>query len=245
LYQHLKDHLYKSNQNYYNPTNLATASILRLTSDANRTITGIAGGSAGRLLILQNRNTSNFTITLSDESASSSAANRMAFGGTEGTARDYSLPRYGGILLWYDGSSSRWRPVGNVSDISGPNSTVTTNAVTKWNGTTGKVITESGVIIDSSNNVTVPGNVTLSTAGNGLLVKQGTNATAGRATLASGTVTVNTTKVTANSQIFVTPGTGGALRYVSARTASTSFTITSSSGADAGTCDWLIVEPAP
>lgn len=58
----------------------------------------------------------------------------------------------------------------------------------------------------------------------------------GRVTLAGGTATVNTTLVTATSNIFLTAqdnNTTGVLR-VSARTSGVSFTITSSNGADHG-----------
>lgn len=94
----------------------------------------------------------------------------------------------------------------------------------------------------------VDGDLKLKTAGNGLYVKEGSNATMGQATLSSGTVTVNTTKVTANSRIFVLPD-GGTLTnvgfvWVSARSAGTSFTITSSNILDASNVDWIIVEPA-
>lgn len=85
------------------------------------------------------------------------------------------------------------------------------------------------------------------TAGGGLAIKQGTNARAGRATLVGGTVTVANTSVTATTDIQLTSqvdgGTPGWLR-VSARTAGTSFTITSSSGTDTSTVAWLMVEPA-
>jgi len=81
-----------------------------------------------------------------------------------------------------------------------------------------------------------------------LKVKEGTNAKMGLATLAAGTVTVSTTAVTANTRIFLTAqatgGTAGALR-ISARTAGTSFTITSTSGTDTSTVAWMLVEPAP
>lgn len=84
-------------------------------------------------------------------------------------------------------------------------------------------------------------------AAGALLVKEGTNAAMGVATLVAGTVTVNTNKVTATSRIFLTcqtpGGTPGFLR-VSARTAGTSFTILSSSGTDTSVVGWLIVEPA-
>lgn len=93
------------------------------------------------------------------------------------------------------------------------------------------------------------GDVVLTTAGNGLYVKEGSNATMGTATLSSGTITVNTTKVTANSRIFLTIN-GGTLTnvgtpYVSARSAGTSFTITSTNASDASNVAWIIIEPAP
>jgi len=69
----------------------------------------------------------------------------------------------------------------------------------------------------------------------------------GRATLVAGTVTVSNTNVTASSEIFltcqVTGGTRGALA-VTARTAGTSFTITSTSATDTSQVAWFIVEPA-
>lgn len=84
-------------------------------------------------------------------------------------------------------------------------------------------------------------------AGKGFRVKEGSNAKMGVSTLVGGTVVVSNTSVTANSRIFLTcqtpGGTPGFLR-VSARTASTSFTILSSSGTDTSVVGWLILEPA-
>ena len=77
------------------------------------------------------------------------------------------------------------------------------------------------------------------------VLEAGTAATSGVATLSSSTVTVNTTAVTANSRIYLTPQANtitGALR-VSARTPGTSFAITSSVAAEAGAVAWMIVEP--
>ena len=94
------------------------------------------------------------------------------------------------------------------------------------------------------------GNITLSTVGKGILIKEGTNAKMGIATLAGGTVTVNTTAVTANSRIFLTNQILGTVAVasgyaVTARTAATSFTITASIGTDTSQIAWMIVEPAP
>ena len=88
--------------------------------------------------------------------------------------------------------------------------------------------------------------ISLLTAGLGLKIKEGANATMGTTILVAGTQVVSTTKVTANSRIFLTNnangGTVGAL-YVSARSAGISFTITSTSGTDTSTIAWLIIEP--
>jgi len=91
------------------------------------------------------------------------------------------------------------------------------------------------------------GSFAVTTIGQGLQVKEGTNAKQGTAVLVAGTVTVNNTSVTANSRIFLTAqntgGTPGALR-ISARVAGTSFTITSTSAADTSTVAYEIIEPA-
>lgn len=91
------------------------------------------------------------------------------------------------------------------------------------------------------------GNLVLVTAGNGLYIKEGTNATLGEGTLVGGTLTVNTTKAITGSRIFITVsapgGTQGFLSYTIST--GTSFTVTSTSGADTSTFNWFIVQPAP
>lgn len=90
------------------------------------------------------------------------------------------------------------------------------------------------------------GQFIIATVGAGLSVPEGSNAKMGTATLVGGTVTVNTTAVTANSRIFLqhstTGGTVGVLTYTIS--AATSFTVTSSSGTDTSTFNWLLVEPS-
>lgn len=91
------------------------------------------------------------------------------------------------------------------------------------------------------------GNLSLVNEGGGLRVKEGSNCKQGVATLVAGSVVVSNTSVTANSRIFLTGqsdgGTPGFLR-VSARTAGTGFTITSSSGSDTSVVAYEIFEPA-
>lgn len=85
------------------------------------------------------------------------------------------------------------------------------------------------------------------TVGAGFRTAEGSNAKQGTATLVAGSSVVANTSVTATSRIFLTSqadgGTPGFLR-VSARTAGTSFTITSSNAADTSTVAYEIFEPA-
>jgi hypothetical protein len=90
----------------------------------------------------------------------------------------------------------------------------------------------------------------LGSAGGTLQIKEGANASSGAATLVAGTVTVNTTKVTANSRIQLTVQSLGTVTSpkalgVTARVAGTSFTITSADPTDTSVVAWHIIEPAP
>src|SRR3954452_13609816 len=68
-----------ANQNDYNPTGVATASVLQLSSDVSRSISGLAGGVEGRVVSVINVGSQ--PITLLDENAASTAANRFTLGG--------------------------------------------------------------------------------------------------------------------------------------------------------------------
>lgn len=94
-------------QNDYNPTGLSTASLVRVNSDAARSITGLAGGADGRSIVIANVGA--FSITLEDEDAGSTAGNRFALAGDLVMAADTAYH------LEYDATSSRWRLVGAVS----------------------------------------------------------------------------------------------------------------------------------
>jgi hypothetical protein len=91
--------------------------------------------------------------------------------------------------------------------------------------------------------ITTNGSIILNTAGGKINIATGSNASAGTGTLSSGSATINTTAVTASSLIFITPTSNSSLGtpYISAKTASTSFTVTSTNGSDASTFNWLIL----
>ena len=89
-----------ANANNYDP---GPKVVSRLSSDATRSITGIAGGTNSQLRILVN--TGSFDITLVHESASSTATNRI----TSVTGSDLTLGAAKIALLVYDATSTRWR----------------------------------------------------------------------------------------------------------------------------------------
>jgi hypothetical protein len=93
-----------SNQNNYNPTGWSTASVLRLSSDATRNITGLAGGADGRFAFIHN--VGSFQIVLKDDDAASTATNRFALPRETAVAPDQC------VFLQYDSTASRWKLIG-------------------------------------------------------------------------------------------------------------------------------------
>ena len=101
-----------AHQNDYNPTGLATADVLRISSDADRNISGLQGGADGRILVLVNVGA--FNILLNNEETSSSAANRFSMGGHVALGPKHA------IILQYDATASRWRAIGtNAASLNG------------------------------------------------------------------------------------------------------------------------------
>lgn len=106
------------------------------------------------------------------------------------------------------------------------------------------------IITPSTGEMSINGNLAVSTVGKGLQIKEGSNATMGQATFTgTGDVTVATTAVTANSRIFLSYASvvstivTGAL-YIQSITPGTSFRLRSTGSADDSTVNWLIIEPA-
>ncbi len=84
----------------------ATTTILRITQNAaDSTLTGIANGTDGRILIVQEVGGSGGNLIMSNQNANSSAANRFFMPSNQ--TRTYA--QAGGIIIWYDGTTSRWR----------------------------------------------------------------------------------------------------------------------------------------
>jgi hypothetical protein len=110
------------------------------------------------------------------------------------------------------------------------------NYLNSTSGNTGIGLASGATITDK---LTVAGNLNLNTAGNKINIATGSNASVG----SSGTVTVSTTAVTASSIILLTLqncSTCGT-PYISAKTASTSFVITSTNVLDGSIVAYQII----
>lgn len=107
--------------NDWNPTGLATASIIRASASVAISLTSLAGGVDGRLIYMFNPGS--FAITLKNENTgiggSNTAANRFAFGGA-----DAVLGAGAAIAIVYDATSSRWRLVGAPGTSGAPSTPV-------------------------------------------------------------------------------------------------------------------------
>ena len=87
------------------PAGIATCNVIRASAAGSACqLGGISASQVdGRVIYFYNVDTTD-AITLDDEDAGSTAANRFA---TSGTGR--AVAAQSGCMLWYDGTSSRWR----------------------------------------------------------------------------------------------------------------------------------------
>lgn len=139
-------------QDNYNPSGLSTCSVIRQAASADVDITGLTAVNDGGLIFFINISNT-YTITLKDESASSTAANRFDLPDNADVA---ILPNSIQMLM-YDATTSRWRATaggggGGSGDVVGAASS-TDNAIVRFDGTTGKLIqnTSGATLSDNAN----------------------------------------------------------------------------------------------
>jgi hypothetical protein len=136
--------------------------------------------------------------------------------------------------------------VGGTLSVTGE---TTVNGLTVNSPASMNVINATQVNATQLNASSTVNTLRLTTAGGGIGIKAGTNATIGTATLAAGSATVSTTKVTATSVIFLTVQAIGTVTTPKPMTilnknAGVSFQIVSSDATDTSTVAWWIVETA-
>ena len=114
----------------------SASSSIRLTGAAPA-LRGIANGAAGRILYLANA--SGVSITVSNEHATPTAADRII----TGTGADLTMANTASLLLKYDATSSRWRVIGGSGggsggDFSSNTATSVDGEIVLFSGTGGK-----------------------------------------------------------------------------------------------------------
>jgi hypothetical protein len=102
-----------ANQNDYTPAGIGTAAVLQLATDAARNLSGLAGGAEGRVVSIVNVGSQ--PLTLLDDNAASSAANRLVLGG------NLTLGTRQAAMLRYDATASRWQLIAAASGLRAAN----------------------------------------------------------------------------------------------------------------------------
>ncbi len=140
-----------ANTNDWAPSGYAYAFTFRVSTDASRNLTGLAGGVLGRTITMEN--VGSFPLVLKNADAGSTAANRFALNA------DYTLAAGTGVLMKYDANSFRWRIVGSqtapnsaTGDVIGPSSAVD-NRIAVFDSTSGKLLKDGAKTVADINPV--------------------------------------------------------------------------------------------
>lgn len=94
-----------ANTDDWAPTGIATAGVVRLSTDASRNLTGIVAPSDAKSLLLVNIGSHDLVIK---HDVTSTAANRFYCPNNT----DVTLRQNGWVECWYDTTSARWRVMG-------------------------------------------------------------------------------------------------------------------------------------
>ena len=136
-----------ADQDNWAPTGASTATQIYVDGGvADRNITGLGGGAAGRIIGITNKGTTN-NIVIKNSSGSSVAGSQFLLPG------DITLPPNTAIELRYDGTASKWRPWGRALSNTG----VTAGAY-------GSATASPTFTVDIAGRLSVAANVTITPA---------------------------------------------------------------------------------
>ncbi len=140
---------------------LGSYSAIRFTGASATTFTGIANGQPGKILYLHNASTAT-VLTLSNQSGSSSAANRIV----TGTGADMQVAANTSVTLQYDGNASLWRviggsgggiPAGTTGEVqyNSGNNTFAANSDFTWLTATNELVVGTGAATPQASTGTI------------------------------------------------------------------------------------------
>jgi hypothetical protein len=171
-----------------NDVSFGSVSLVRLTGASAQTITGIAGGTDGRLLTIVNA--AGQAATISNANAGSAAANRIS----TGTGSDISLPAGASITLIYDSGASLWRITSAVAGASGSGVTAVGAIDSQTKSANGAVISSNTIYLQTAD---------CSGGGNPGLVSTGAQCFTGGKTF-NNSVTVNSSLTASGGAVSLT-----------------------------------------
>jgi hypothetical protein len=186
-------------------------------------------------------------ISLSGSGAEQCTTGLVVYGGNGSVATGFYTEGSDGTSVWLTNGASGVILAGVVETSPGSNATTCLKADAGTYGTALGLIAVKPNALNGTVNLLGQGDGSVTLSGRTVVPATGTGARMGTAVLVGGTVTVNTTAIGANSVVMLTTQTPGGTvgtPYVSARTAGTSFTITSTSASDTSTVGWRILDPS-
>jgi hypothetical protein len=180
----------------YDPVDLATAKRLAFNASASIVLSGLAGGSDGREIIISNRST-DFLLTIENQGTGSAAANRFDL------PNGFPMFVFPGdrVIFHYSSTSNRWQLVTGSSNVSQMGLTFFTDFIT---GT-------------STANLGISGGLTIFASGTGSgaaassYLANTTEKPMGLIQIASGTTATGRTGVGDSGTVSIIPGQGCAL----------------------------------
>lgn len=129
-----------ANQTDYAPTGLSTAVVVRLSTDASRSVFSLGDNVAGRVKRIANVG-SNPLVLVHDDGATGTAAMRFLVPGSV----NLTLAANDSCWIQYDGTDSRWRVIGVLSRAAG------TGAELQYRGANGQLAAAARATIDTEN----------------------------------------------------------------------------------------------
>lgn len=118
-YQTISPTAIAASTNDWTPTSWSGSERVRVTLTGNQTVTGFSSTATATRKLLVNVDSAD-TLTISHESASSTAANRVSCPG----AVDFALAPLCSVILDYDATSSRWRVIESAVATAAPSASV-------------------------------------------------------------------------------------------------------------------------
>jgi hypothetical protein len=186
-------------------------------------------------------------VNITGSGAEQCTTGLIIYGGNGTVVSGFYTEASDGTSVWLTNATSGAILSGIVEASPGSGATTCLRADAGTYGTALGLIAVKPNALNGTVNLLGQGDGSVTLAGRTVVPATGAGARMNTAVLAGGTVTVNTTAIGANSVVMLTtqvPGGTVGAPYVSARTAGTSFTITSTSASDTSTVGWRILDPS-